>query len=330
MRMSNASHGLEAAADELADPCPSAVPASASFSRSRAARTTPSSHAAGHDDGPAFVRQRRIGAVAFAVMNRAEAIQEVVHSVEAGTPRVFAFCNMHTFNLARRHPALAGALSRTTVFNDGIGIDLASRLIHGRPFPANLNGTDLTPAILEAFERPVRICLVGSRSGVARQAAETFERRYPKVRVVYIHDGFFGPAESEQLIDRLRRIRPDLVLIGMGNPRQEFWAIDAATRVDSTFLCVGAFLDFASGSIPRAPGLVRRFRGEWLYRLALEPRRLSGRYLVGGPLFMLDVLRQWLGLSVRRADALEGRGPSADPAGHGGTGWTAGKSKQGG
>lgn len=240
-----------------------------------------------------FVDRRLLGPVAFAAMQREAAIREVRGAVEKREARVFAFCNMHTFNLARRLPALAGALSRATVFNDGVGMELASRLIHGKPFPANLNGTDLTPAILGAFTSPVRVCLVGSRHDVVARAATVLEERYPSIRVIDVHDGFFDLTESERLIDRLARLEPDLVLVGMGNPRQELWAINAATRVTATFLCIGAFLDFISGNVRRAPGLVRRLRGEWLYRLALEPRRLSGRYLIGGPRFMVDVFRTW-------------------------------------
>lgn len=275
--MNNVSHSLEAAAD---------VPVLRS------------------DAVPAPSR-RLLGPVAFAAMQRESAVREVRTSVEEREARVFAFCNMHTFNLARRQPALAGALSRATVFNDGVGMDFASRLIHGEPFPANLNGTDLTPAVLGAFSSPVRVCLVGSRPEVVARAATVLEERYPFIRVVDVHDGFFDATESERLIDRLARIEPDLVLVGMGNPRQELWAINAATRVPATFLCVGAFLDFTSGDIRRAPDLVRRLRGEWLYRLAREPRRLGGRYLIGGPRFMVDVFLTW------RAGRL-----SADELGH--------------
>lgn len=245
--------------------------------------------------------RRQIGPVSCTPMPREAAIREVVKAVEERESRVFAFCNMHTFNLARRLPTLAGALSRATVFNDGVGVDLASRLIHGKAFPANLNGTDLTPAVLAAFGAPVRVCLVGSRIEVVTRAAAVLEARYPSIRVVGVHDGFFDATESERLIDELTRIRPDLVLVGMGNPRQELWAINAATRVAATFLCVGAFLDFTSGAIQRAPAAVRRLRGEWLYRLAREPRRLGGRYLIGGPRFLLDVIRTWRASRTERA-----------------------------
>ena len=282
--MNNASHSLEAAADVAAPRAESAA-----------------------------VPARRVGPVAFAAMQREAAVREVRMAVERREARVFAFCNMHTFNLARRLPALAGALSRATVFNDGVGMELASRLIHGKPFPANLNGTDLTPAILAAFTSPVRVCLVGSRHDVVARAATVLEERYPCIRVIDVHDGFFDASESERLIDRLARLEPDLVLVGMGNPRQELWAINAATRVAATFLCIGAFLDFTAGDVRRAPGLVRRLRGEWLYRLALEPRRLSGRYLIGGPRFMVDVFRTWRAgrSSVREAGARGAARPSA-------------------
>ena len=328
MALSNASHGLEAAPAEVTDQRPS--PANG---LPRPGRLTLASSAAAPAAESRATASRRIGPVNFAVMNRAEAIQDVVDAVETRRPAVFAFCNMHTFNLARRMPALAGALSRAKVFNDGIGIDLASQLIHGRAFPANLNGTDLTPAVLAGLSRPVRVCLVGSRLDVVERAAESFAQRYPMVQVVDVHDGFFDAAQSESLIDRLQRIEPDLVLVGMGNPRQELWAIDAATRVNSTFLCVGAFLDFASGSIRRAPDLVRRLRGEWLYRLAMEPRRLSGRYLIGGPLFMLHVLRQWFASRSVAGEGADGGvevgGVSSSAAGSDARPWTGGNPKRG-
>ena len=323
MALSNVSHGLEASSAE-ADESRSVLVSAAG--RPRSGRAMSATVSTGLPSEPALAPGRRIGAVNFAVMSRAAAIHEVIQSMATRRAHVFAFCNMHTFNLARRMPELAGALSRATVFNDGVGIDLASRLIHGRAFPANLNGTDLTPAVLGSLTRPARVCLVGSRLEVVKHAAEIFEREYPMVRVVDVHDGFFDANQSERLIDRLQRIQPDLVLVGMGNPRQELWAINAATRVDSTFLCIGAFLDFASGNIQRAPNLIRRLRGEWLYRLVREPRRLSGRYLIGGPLFMLDVLRQWWA-----ARSIAAAGPAAGRAAPGAeqVGWTAGHPKQG-
>ena len=85
----------------------------------------------------------------------------------------------------------------------------------------------------------------------------------------------------------------DIVLVGMGNPRQELWLADnlAATGARLGF-AVGALFDFAAGNVPRAPAWMRSLRVEWLHRLTQEPGRLSRRYLLGNPLFILRILGQ--------------------------------------
>jgi exopolysaccharide biosynthesis WecB/TagA/CpsF family protein len=249
-------------------------------------------------------RTREIGRVTFEVIDGAGAIRQILQAVNTRSNRIFGFCNMHTFNLAQRSPAFASALSSATVFNDGVGIDIASRLLFGSPFPDNLNGTDLTPALLKSLDRKTSLFLVGSRPGVAEEAAHVIERDYPLATVVGTHHGFFSDAEGERLADRIRAAKTDLLLIGMGNPYQELWAAKVGARTGAVILCVGALLDFISGRIPRAPSLMQAMRIEWLYRLSLEPFRLFGRYIGGFVPFLLAVLVQKYGRrSLRTTDA---------------------------
>jgi exopolysaccharide biosynthesis WecB/TagA/CpsF family protein len=81
------------------------------------------------------------------------------------------------------------------------------------------------------------------------------------------------------------------VLVGMGQPRQELWTFENAESTDATFLCIGAYLDFAAGIIPRAPAWIRSLRMEWAFRLANEPRRLAGRYLLGNATFLVYIAK---------------------------------------
>ncbi|MDB5851729.1 MAG: polysaccharide biosynthesis protein GumH, partial [Rhodoferax sp.] len=170
--------------------------------------------------------QRRIGPVDMEVTTRADAVRDILHAVRQRQPRVFAFCNMHTFNVARRSPEVAAALGLATVYNDGIGIDIASRILHGTSFPENLNGTDLTPALLTAFDRPVAVYVLGGLPGVAVQAGAALAARFSNVRIVGTHDGYFSAADNNRIADAIRQAHTELVLVGMGNPRQELWAAD--------------------------------------------------------------------------------------------------------
>lgn len=244
------------------------------------------------DDVGARPPVRRIGAVDVAVLDYPAALSAAAAMVDARTG-IIAFANAHSINLARDNAAFAQAMTQTLVLNDGIGVDLASKLLHGARFPANLNGTDFTPALLDAIEQPIDVYLLGSPPGVAERAAEQFAHRFPRHRVVGTRHGFFTAAERADVIVDIRASGAALVLAGMGQPRQELWAISATGTVDATILCIGAYLDFLAGRVSRAPALIQRLRLEWIYRLMQEPRRLARRYLVGNGAFLWHVMRQW-------------------------------------
>ena len=86
----------------------------------------------------------------------------------------------------------------------------------------------------------------------------------------------------------------DVLLVAMGNPKQELFIQEHLAATGCILgIGVGALFDFLAGNVPRATARVQRWRLEWLYRLVQEPRRLAGRYLVGIPVFLTRILRQW-------------------------------------
>jgi alpha-1,3-mannosyltransferase len=236
--------------------------------------------------------RRRIGHVRVDVLDQAEAASEVLGAAHAGRPLMVAFCNAHTANLAARDKSLRDALGQALVLNDGIGVDIASRALFGERFPANLNGTDFVPHLLGAATGPIRLFLLGAAEGVADAAAATIRNRYPHVEVVGTRHGFFSDDQHGEVLDMIRRSGANMVLVAMGQPRQELWAARHHQQIAGPVLCVGALFDFLAERVPRAPLAVRKLRLEWVFRLAQEPRRLSGRYLVGNLAFIGRVLSQ--------------------------------------
>lgn len=210
------------------------------------------------------------------------------------------FLNAHNANVASRDKAFASALQGFLVLPDGVGVDIAARILHGAPFPDNLNGTDMVPALIESIARPVTIGLLGATRENAGGAAESLSVLAPQHTYVVIHDGYFSSAEEPAILSRILELRPDILLVAMGVPRQEFWI---ASNLDGSFctmpIAVGALLDFLSGSVPRAPVWMRRMRIEWVFRLWIEPGRLWRRYIIGNPVFLARVLAQKL-MGVRR------------------------------
>lgn len=238
--------------------------------------------------------RRRIGHVRVDVLEQAEAASQVLGAAGAGRPLMVAFCNAHTANLAARDKGLRDALGRAMVLNDGVGVDIASRALFGNRFPANLNGTDFVPHLLGAATEPIRLFLLGAAEGVADAAAATIRGRYPHVHVVGTQHGFFGEDQDGEVVDKIRRAGANMVLVAMGQPRQELWAARHYQQIAGPVLCVGALFDFLAERVPRAPMAVRKLRLEWVFRLAQEPRRLGGRYLLGNLAFIGRVLRQQL------------------------------------
>ena len=207
-----------------------------------------------------------------------------------------SFLNAHNANLMLADPAYREVLSRHLVLPDGIGIDLASLAMHGRMFPANLNGTDFVPALLTYMTTPKKVGLLGARPDVLKRAREGFTNHAPWHEFVAIHDGYFGEAESAAVAAEIARHKVDILLVAMGTPKQEMW-IDRHIRPEHARLVfgVGALFDFMAGEVSRASETARTLRVEWLHRFRLEPKRLWRRYFVGGPVFAARIFGHVLG-----------------------------------
>lgn len=225
-----------------------------------------------------------------------------------GTRRRVAFLNAHCANVMARDPDYAQAMrSADAVLPDGIGVELAARMT-GKRLTENLNGTDLTPRLLRgAAARGQSVFLFGAGEGVAAKAAARLRRDIPGLAVAGTLDGFEDARDDEDVIARINASGADILLVAMGVPKQDRWLARNAGRLQPTlFLGVGALFDFLAGRVRRAPAPVRRARLEWAWRLALEPRRMARRYLLGNATFMARAARQALGSLP--LDALARRG----------------------
>jgi len=197
-----------------------------------------------------------------------------------------AFLNAHASNLADADTELHEMLRRFVVLPDGMGVDIASNVLHGSPFPDNLNGTDFVPYLLQALPGPLTVGLLGASRDNVEAACDRFARMVPRHRFVIVGDGFFDPEAEPKVLHKLAVLRPDILLVAMGVPRQEYFVDRLGPEHATLAFAVGALFDFVSGAIPRAPMWMRKARLEWLFRLMLEPQRLWQRYIIGNPLFL--------------------------------------------
>ncbi len=240
-----------------------------------------------------MVLAHRIGPVAIASMNWTQAIDHVEAALAWPSHLKLGFANSHVVNLASTDLQFAQSLAGFLLLPDGVGVELGALILHGTTFPDNLNGTDFIPALMAHSSRPLTIGLVGARNGVAQRAADSLRALAPQHHVVVFSDGYFSEADEPALLQALTEKRPDLLLVALGNPKQELWI---ASKLDwrhcSVAAGVGALFDFLAGEVVRAPRPVRVARLEWAFRLLQEPRRLWRRYILGNPAFILRILLQ--------------------------------------
>ena len=204
-----------------------------------------------------------------------------------------AFINAHCLNIAYKDDAYKQVLRNcSAVFADGIGAKVGAAM-QGFKVEENVNGTDMFPLLAQ---KPYRIYLFGGSPEVARKALEKSRAIGGKAEFVGCAEGFFKEKSTEELFAELAELKPDLVLVAMGVPKQEMWINENISRLPNcTAVGVGGLLDFVSGRIPRAPLWMRKCNIEWCFRLYQEPIRLFKRYIIGNPLFIARVFRSKFG-----------------------------------
>lgn len=191
------------------------------------------------------------------------------------------------------------------VLADGHPIVWASRLLR-RPLPERVPGSELVPELFSSFDRqqrddgrPLRVFLLGAAQGVAARAAAKIKRQWPNVETVGVYSppkGFENDAdESNLILGRIALCRPDVVIVGLGAPKQELWVCRHRHEIRAKVaLCVGATIDFLAGEKNRAPVWMQRAGIEWLHRMCSEPKRLLKRYAKDAWVFPQLVFRQLL------------------------------------
>jgi N-acetylglucosaminyldiphosphoundecaprenol N-acetyl-beta-D-mannosaminyltransferase len=242
----------------------------------------------------------RLMGVEVADLDVASAVARLSAWLDSGGRRALFFVNAHTLNLASRDQDFRAVLNRAdAVFGDGTGVRWAARA-RGRRLKANLNGTDLVPALLQA--RPgTRVFLLGSTAERIGVGAAAFQARFTTIQVVGAHHGYVQDETSARaVVAAINAASPELLLVGMGNPLQERWIDRWRDELDIPLAVgIGGFLEYFSGALDRAPAWMRRSGMEWVHIMLRQPWKAS-RYLAGNPAFLARLLL-WLPADLKTA-----------------------------
>ena len=226
----------------------------------------------------------------------ADLLRHILAWAERGERRRVSYVNAHVLNQSQSNPDLRRALQASDlVYCDGYGVRLAARLI-GLTVPYRMTGADWIWGVAALCQKSGRsLYLLGSDPGSSSEAAAALRRWYPRLDVRGTHHGYFGlgSPHSERVLEHIAETQPDVLLVGMGTPQQELWVDGNRDRIDAPVVwTVGALFDYVSGRVPRAPHWIADNGLEWIFRLAVEPRRMWRRYLLGNPAFLARVLEE--------------------------------------
>ena len=170
------------------------------------------------------------------------------------------------------------------VFADGITISLLARRM-GFRLRQRVCGSDLMPAICKAVAQSDKtVFILGGPEGVAELAGKKLSSKYSGLKIVGSYSPKFGfendKSELKRMDEMLNTLRPNIVFVGLGSPKQERWIYEHGRKLKvGVLLAVGAAIEFEAGTVARAPKIMRKMGLEWLFRAWTEPRRLGCRYL---------------------------------------------------
>jgi N-acetylglucosaminyldiphosphoundecaprenol N-acetyl-beta-D-mannosaminyltransferase len=219
-----------------------------------------------------------------------ETAEQVLAWARAAESRSVCAANVHMAMEAHDDPEFGALVNGADLVTpDGMPLVWGLRLL-GRSHQDRVCGPDLTLEVCRlAAEHAVPVGFHGAREAVLTALCANLQRQYPGLQIPYAVSPPFRPPNPEEEAATEAAIRDSgarILFVGLGCPRQERWMHRHRDRLPAVMLGVGAAFDFHAGTLRQAPRWMQRGGLEWLFRLAMEPRRLWRRYAKHNPRFL--------------------------------------------
>lgn len=184
---------------------------------------------------------------------------------------------------------------------DSAIIKMAS-LFLGKKIQEKVTGSDLLRIICSNPKRENNCFILGGKQDVAKISAERLKKNYPNTKIAGFHHGYFEEERDRKIIDLINTSNADILIIGMGSPKQELWVDENRKFLKvKIIMCVGGIVDLLAGKVKRAPVWMQRNSLEWFWRLIQEPKRLWKRYLIDDMKFFSLVLKEKIKIKQGKA-----------------------------
>ena len=232
--------------------------------------------------------------VGIDTLTRKETLEEVLGYIrnDERNCKFIATPNPEMIMRACEDEEFSGILnSADLVLPDGVGVVLASKLGETR-IRETVPGCDLCFNVFDQMKDmpETKAYLLGAAPGVAELARGNMQAQFPGLTICGVHNGFFKEGEEDAIIEQINDLRPDVLLVGLGFPRQEKWIYKNKEKLDVNFaIACGGTIDVMAGVVKRAPMIFRKMGLEWFYRLIKQPSRFLRMLVL--PKFALVVIR---------------------------------------
>lgn len=177
------------------------------------------------------------------------------------------------------------------VVADGIGIVKAAKML-GTPLKGRVAGYDLVQGLFEKMQHSNKsVYFLGTKEEIVKEAIEKMSCEYPELKIVGYRNGYFTKKDEANIVEEINKLQPDLLLIGLGAPKQEFFIYKYKEQLQvKVAIGVGGSIDGMSGRVKRAPQIFIKLNLEWFYRLIKQPSRIKRMSAI--PFFLLKVLKR--------------------------------------
>lgn len=201
-----------------------------------------------------------------------EAIQQILDSLNQKKFNYIVTANPEILLAAQASPDYAEKINQAQfLFADGTGIIIANRLINKTKLH-KITGMDLT---IKLLDKPLSFYFLGAKPEVLEKVVKCVQKTHKKSTMAGHHHGYFKPEEIPEIIKKIKVLKPDIILVGLGAPKQENFLYQLQQELDHGIgIGVGGVFDVLSGTKKRAPKFFQVLGIEWIYRGITEPRRL--------------------------------------------------------
>ncbi|MFY9173732.1 MAG: WecB/TagA/CpsF family glycosyltransferase [Peptococcia bacterium] len=232
--------------------------------------------------------------IPVAKMTMAEVLDWIRIMVEQGKSRHVVTANAEIIHKANREPEFFRMINKADLITaDGSGVIWAAKLL-GNPLPERVTGIDLVQQLFNLAEaKGWKLYFLGAAPEVVEKAVLATLSKHPLLQIAGYRDGYYSQEEIQDVVENIAQSKPDILLVGMGAPRQEIFIQEHLSQLNATIaIGVGGSFDVLAGKVNRAPKWMQKAGLEWLYRLSKEPKRFWR--MTALPRFVIKILGQKL------------------------------------